>query len=480
MELEAPRPAAQGASTTEVLIAKHRSGSTGRVELDFFAPYTLFANKHYDQPPPPDESTFRPRTDDAPVLSEDRDRPPPPGDDGGGLDDFEEFDEFEPGEPAGGPVSDQPETPTDTHPAPRATRPEAAAVAIGGSSASVSSATGGDAARATVAIGAIKVPSAEELRALSAAGVLQGAGGAPPGAAGGPGTLHTRRLPAIDLIRREPQVSADHPTLRDAFERPSPGLVGRARRVGPLVLLLALGVLAVAGWSLRGASSAEARAGTTVSEPVDTRISLPATQAIFGLTEDNKEAVLALCWRVSSNPNTECRRSYLRDTAEYPHREVAIPALDVDRDEVSNAAWDACERSGECPARDLDACRIYSVRGLSLSAELGESARSPDRPAVCVTHAEAEQFCEARGGRLPTVEEWERVARAGGELLQPSGAVLVARHDQLGRARHGRLPDPGAPGRPRVRRARRRVPRRRDLRRRAERARQRRRVGRSE
>ena len=103
VELEAPRPAAQGASTTEVLIAKHRSGSTGRVELDFFAPYTLFANKHYDQPPPPDESTFRPRTDDAPVLSEDRDRPPPPGDDGGGLDDFEEFDEFEPGEPAGGP-----------------------------------------------------------------------------------------------------------------------------------------------------------------------------------------------------------------------------------------------------------------------------------------------------------------------------------------------------------------------------------------
>lgn len=340
-------------------------------------------------------------------------------------------------------MSDQPETPTDKHPAPRATRPEAAAVAIGGSSASVSSAASGDAARATVAIGAIKVPSAEELRALSAAGVLQGSGGAPPGAAGGPGTLHTRRLPAIDLIRREPQVSADHPTLRDAFERPSPGLVGRARRVGPLALLLALGALAVAGWSLRGASSAEARAGTTVSEPVDTRISLPATQAIFGLTEDNKEAVLALCWRVSSNPNTECRRSYLRDTAEYPHREVAIPALDVDRDEVSNAAWDACERSGQCPARDLDACRIYSVRGLSLSAELGESARSPDRPAVCVTHAEAEQFCEARGGRLPTVEEWERVARAGGELLQPWGQFWSPAMTNWGERDMGGFPIPG-------------------------------------
>lgn len=111
-------PAARGASTTEIIIAKHRSGSTGRIEVDFFAPYTLFANKVHDQPPPPDESSFNPRTDDANVAPADRDRPPPPGGappsaeaPGGGFEGgapsgpdaapaFEEFDEFEPGDPS--------------------------------------------------------------------------------------------------------------------------------------------------------------------------------------------------------------------------------------------------------------------------------------------------------------------------------------------------------------------------------------------
>jgi len=48
---EAPRqPGA--ASPTELIIAKHRSGSTGKVEIQFHASYTLFSNMPHDAAPP--------------------------------------------------------------------------------------------------------------------------------------------------------------------------------------------------------------------------------------------------------------------------------------------------------------------------------------------------------------------------------------------------------------------------------------------
>lgn len=52
---EMPERSGDGTSLTEVLIAKHRSGPTGKVELNFHAPYTLFTNLTPDGPPPPGE-----------------------------------------------------------------------------------------------------------------------------------------------------------------------------------------------------------------------------------------------------------------------------------------------------------------------------------------------------------------------------------------------------------------------------------------
>lgn len=46
---------ADGASLTEVIIAKHRSGSTGKIDINFFAPYTLFTDLAPDGASPPDE-----------------------------------------------------------------------------------------------------------------------------------------------------------------------------------------------------------------------------------------------------------------------------------------------------------------------------------------------------------------------------------------------------------------------------------------
>lgn len=48
-----------GPSLTEVIMAKHRSGSTGKVELSFHAPFTLFTNLE-DGPPPPEDQLARP------------------------------------------------------------------------------------------------------------------------------------------------------------------------------------------------------------------------------------------------------------------------------------------------------------------------------------------------------------------------------------------------------------------------------------
>lgn len=306
--------------------------------------------------------------------------------------------------------------------------------------ASVPGAASDAPARSTVAIGALNVPAEAELRALRAAGVLREGSTA----AAAPGALHTRQLPMIaDRPAPASPQTADHPTVRPAFERPKRGVAAKLRRVGPLAALVVAATAGVLALAFAGDMRATPGAGAVVDAPVSERVALPAVRATYGLTEDNKEAVLSLCWRVSSNPNTECRRSYLVDTGEYPHRELELGAFSVDRDEVSNAAWAECEAAGQCAPRDLESCRVYSVRGLSLTAELGENARSPERPAACVTYDEAASYCAAQGGRLPTVEEWERVARAGGELLQPWGQFWSPAMANWGERDMGGFPIPG-------------------------------------
>jgi replicative DNA helicase len=53
-EQRAPVRAPGAPSATEVIIAKHRSGETGKVELLFHPSYTLFTNQPTDGPPPPE------------------------------------------------------------------------------------------------------------------------------------------------------------------------------------------------------------------------------------------------------------------------------------------------------------------------------------------------------------------------------------------------------------------------------------------
>ncbi|MBU6160593.1 MAG: SUMF1/EgtB/PvdO family nonheme iron enzyme [Myxococcales bacterium] len=213
-----------------------------------------------------------------------------------------------------------------------------------------------------------------------------------------------------------------------------------AGRVLPVVMMSALGfvaLLSVALW-LRGSEVSAEYGGTAPPErpqpetgappetnialqnPLVTLVAAPEFQA--GLTEDNKETVLVLCNRVSENPNVECRRSYLQQLGEYPARPVAMPALQVHQQEVSNQQYQQCVQAGACSPQDWQACRFHSIYRYEFGRPVPDVMRQPDHPAVCVTFEQAHDFCASQGMMLPTVDEWERIARAGDDRLFPWGS----------------------------------------------------------
>ncbi len=76
-EEDGPRPELSDnePSVTELLVAKHRSGATGKALLQFHRPYTLFTNFEPDGPPPPDDDIM---VRDATVTYDDGDFDYPP------------------------------------------------------------------------------------------------------------------------------------------------------------------------------------------------------------------------------------------------------------------------------------------------------------------------------------------------------------------------------------------------------------------
>lgn len=197
-------------------------------------------------------------------------------------------------------------------------------------------------------------------------------------------------------------------------------------RWAPLILLVLTGMVLLLLGNLSPAGGAKLAATAPLrATGAPQLVSLGSGEALLGLSDNNKDATLQLCWRVSDKPTTECRVSYLESQHEFPSRKVAFPAMTVMATEVSNAQYEACVSSGSCKARALDRCEYHSIFRWEMGQPVPDEMLDPERPAVCVTFDEAEAYCKAQSLRLPTAAEWERVARSKDDRLMPWGRVLT-------------------------------------------------------
>ncbi|HWP04894.1 MAG TPA: SUMF1/EgtB/PvdO family nonheme iron enzyme, partial [Polyangiaceae bacterium] len=92
---------------------------------------------------------------------------------------------------------------------------------------------------------------------------------------------------------------------------------------------------------------------------------------------------------------------------ESPRFLTELPKLCMDETEVTVAAYATCVERGTCkaPARQGFLCNF------------GRAART-EHPINCVTWADADGYCRARGARLPSEVELEYVARGGAAYLE--------------------------------------------------------------
>ena len=92
----------------------------------------------------------------------------------------------------------------------------------------------------------------------------------------------------------------------------------------------------------------------------------------------------------------------------YPQRVVTLDTFSIDQYEVSILEWKDCMNNGPC-----------SAPATKCDLEHGEHGNG--HPITCIDWLQAQEYCEWRGGNLPTEAQWEKAARGTDGRTYPWG-----------------------------------------------------------
>jgi formylglycine-generating enzyme required for sulfatase activity len=112
--------------------------------------------------------------------------------------------------------------------------------------------------------------------------------------------------------------------------------------------------------------------------------------------------------------NQDCQLSAFMD--EEPVHQVLLDAFSIDKNEVTNALYKACEDQGACTAPQASNSNTQS--------NYYGNPEFDNYPVIYVTWEQAKTYCEWRGVRLPTEAEWEKAARGSDERTYPWGEKI--------------------------------------------------------
>jgi formylglycine-generating enzyme required for sulfatase activity len=110
---------------------------------------------------------------------------------------------------------------------------------------------------------------------------------------------------------------------------------------------------------------------------------------------------------------------------EKPALEVKLAAFYLDRTEVTVAAYRQCVQAGKCKAQDTVQWEGYGeadVKKWSQFCNWGRADRG-NHPINCVDWEQAAAYCQWKGKRLPTEQEWEYAARGTAGRKYPWGST---------------------------------------------------------